>query len=265
GGGKLARIDAGVARVKARVARIVARKRRRRNVVAAAPDLHLILTVAGGGLGLVEPLQRSVVTLVQPPGALDRDPHAIHLIEHDPERADRALQHRGEGDVRGDVRAEQLAARLAGLGASGVREIHIGPAGEQVLQVPGALAVTDQDQSSGHSSYPASLRTDSTPTVSVAKSPAPAARMSASVRCQSARSLPADSAQALTRASRLATREASGGGMPLAARRARLSSKRVSSAPVSAWGISASSARTPARNSPTAASTCSELREVRSQ
>src|SRR5205807_2395933 len=137
------------------------------------------------------------------PGALDQEPHPSHLIEHDPERANRALQDRGEGDVRGGVRAEQLAARLAGLGASGVREIHIGPAGEQVLQVPGALAVTDQDQSSGHSSYPASLRTDSTPTVSVAKSPAPAARMSASVRCQSARSLPADSAQALTRASAL--------------------------------------------------------------
>src|SRR5437762_2729933 len=203
GGGKLARIDAGVARVEARVARIVARERRRRNVVAAAPDLHLILAVAGGGLGLVEPLQRSVVTLVQPPAPLDRHPHAMHLLVHRPERADRALQYRGEGDVRGDTRAEQLAARLAGLGESGVREIHIGPAGEQVFQVPGALAVTDQDQSSGHSSYPASLRTDSTPTVSVAKSPAPAARMSASVRCQSARSLPADSAQALTRASAL--------------------------------------------------------------
>ena len=61
---------------------------------------------------------------------------------------------------------------------------------KQVLDVPGALAVADQDQLARHAQF-ASLRTDSTPTVSVAKSPAPAARMSASVRCQCARSLPA--------------------------------------------------------------------------
>jgi hypothetical protein len=43
------------------------------------------------------------MTLVQSPGALDWHPHAIHFIEHDPQRANGALEHRGEGDINGEV------------------------------------------------------------------------------------------------------------------------------------------------------------------
>ena len=46
-------------------------ERRRRDVVAAAPDLDLRFAVLRRGLRLVQPLQRAVVALVQPP-AVDR-------------------------------------------------------------------------------------------------------------------------------------------------------------------------------------------------
>ena len=72
---------------------------RGRGGVAAAPDLHLLGAVDRRGLGLVEALEGAVVALVQPPGAFDRHPHLVHLVEHDPQRADGALEHRGEGAV----------------------------------------------------------------------------------------------------------------------------------------------------------------------
>ena len=56
-----------VARIARRVALVVGVERRRRDVVAAAPDLDLRLAVLGRGFRLVQPLQRAVVPLVQPP------------------------------------------------------------------------------------------------------------------------------------------------------------------------------------------------------
>ena len=64
-------IEPGVARIARRMPRIVRRQRRRRDVVAAAPDLDLRFAVLRRRLRLVQPLQRAVVPLVQPP-ALDR-------------------------------------------------------------------------------------------------------------------------------------------------------------------------------------------------
>ncbi len=51
-----------------RVARIVLLQRRRRDVVAPPPDLHLLLAELRGRFRLVQALQRAVVPLVQPPG-----------------------------------------------------------------------------------------------------------------------------------------------------------------------------------------------------
>src|ERR1700722_8993531 len=122
----------------------------------------------------------------------------------------RALEHRGKGEIDAQACAQHFMPGLRGLRAAGIGELDVGPAGEEVLHVPGALAVAHQDEPAGTTAgfcvhepllQLASLRTDSTPTVRVAKSPAPAARMSVSVRCQCARSLPAASTQALTRAS----------------------------------------------------------------
>jgi len=50
----------------------------RRHVVAAAPQFDLLGAVALGGLSLVEPLQRAVVTFVEAPVALHRQPGHVH-------------------------------------------------------------------------------------------------------------------------------------------------------------------------------------------
>ena len=107
---QLLRAQSRVARIVSRVPLVVGRQRRRRDVVAAAPDLHLLLAVLRRGLRLVQPLQRAVVALVQPPVLGDRDPELIHLVERDAERLDRALQHRREREVEG------VARRLSSAG-----------------------------------------------------------------------------------------------------------------------------------------------------
>src|ERR1700716_3807083 len=56
-----------IARIMSRETRIVALQRGWRNIVAATPDEHLRVAELGRGLGFVEPLQRAVMTLVEPP------------------------------------------------------------------------------------------------------------------------------------------------------------------------------------------------------
>src|SRR5213078_4488359 len=73
-------------------------ERGRLNVIAAPPDLDLLLAELLGRLGLVESLERAVMPFVEPPGARDRNPHQVHLIERDPERADGALEDGRECD-----------------------------------------------------------------------------------------------------------------------------------------------------------------------
>ena len=81
------------------MARIVGRKRRRRNIVAASPDQRLLLAVLGRGLRFVEALQRAVVALVQPPAFFDGNPQQVEFVAGDPAGANGALQDGGERDV----------------------------------------------------------------------------------------------------------------------------------------------------------------------
>jgi hypothetical protein len=106
--------------------------------------------VLRGRLRLVEALQRAVMPFIQAPTVLHRDPHAIRDIEDRPEGSDGALQHRGEGDMRHDILAQQIAAGPHGFLPALLGQIDIDPPGEKVLDIPGALAVANQDQCSGH-------------------------------------------------------------------------------------------------------------------
>ena len=105
------------------------------------------------GLRLVEPLQRAIVPLVQAPAALHRDPHAVHFVLNQPERTNRALQDRGVGDVDGDAFAQQFLACLARLGDALRGQIDVGPAGEEVVDVPRALAVANEDEFAGSAGF----------------------------------------------------------------------------------------------------------------
>jgi hypothetical protein len=115
------------------------------------------LTVARHGLRFVEALQRAVVAFVEPPVALHRDPHPVHRVEHDPERADRALQHRGEGDVDADSLTQQVVSGTRRLFTAERRKVDVGPAGEKVVDIPGALPVAGEDQSAGERSIRSGL------------------------------------------------------------------------------------------------------------
>jgi hypothetical protein len=138
-----------------RVARIICSKRRRRDIVAAPPDLDLLGAEFVGRCCLVETLQGAVMTFIQAPVALNRDPHAIHFVQHQPERADCPLQHGCECQVEFiTLFAKQLACGLC-FGTTLPSQVDIGPTREQIFQIPGALTMTDQDELAGHGGTPA--------------------------------------------------------------------------------------------------------------
>src|SRR5271165_523412 len=140
-----------------------------RNIVAAAPNLDLRLAMLFDRLRLVEPLQGSVVAFVEAPASLHRNPHPIGGVQNQPQRADSAFQHRGEGDLGLELFALQFAPRLLRLLESLIAQVDVVPAGEQVLDVPNALSVTDQDQFSGHSTSYRRMAAANTPSKWVAR------------------------------------------------------------------------------------------------
>lgn len=117
-----------------------------RGVVRAAPEHELLLAELGERLRLVLALEGAVVALVQPPGAVDRDPVAVRGLQRELGGADGALLEGGVQDIGEQTGVlEQLTAAdcllLALLG-----EVDVHPTGEQVLRVPFALAVAEEDQ-----------------------------------------------------------------------------------------------------------------------
>jgi hypothetical protein len=139
-------LDAGVAGILRFVPRIASLERGRARIVAAAPREHLGLAVFPGHVGLVQPLQRAVVALVQAPALFLRQPHLVELFEGDPQRANRPLQHRSERQI------EAIAPRLEEA-PGGARfldalrgKIDVGPAGEAVFAVPVRLAMAQKNE-----------------------------------------------------------------------------------------------------------------------
>jgi hypothetical protein len=112
--------QAGITPVAVFAARVVGAQCRRLRAVAAAPDQHLRVTVLQRGLGLVQALQRAVVTFVQAPVADHRQPGAVEFVEAVPKRPDRALEHRGVGQVEVETRFAQQLPGLPCLRHAGV-------------------------------------------------------------------------------------------------------------------------------------------------
>lgn len=81
----------------------------RRDIVAAPPDLHLILTVFLHSLQLVQPLKCSVVPLVESPVLDDGNVVAIELFRRVVEGLD------GPGEDGGVADVELVAVLLQGL------------------------------------------------------------------------------------------------------------------------------------------------------
>ena len=125
---------------------VVVGQRRRRGVVGPAPEHELLLAELVEGLLLVLALQRAVVPLVEPPAAPHRQPQPVGDVQRDVRGLDRAAHHRGVHDVGQQVLLAQQLAAAARLGLALRGEADVDPAGEEVLLVPVALAVPEQDQ-----------------------------------------------------------------------------------------------------------------------
>ena len=147
--GNVGGIHIAVRRIVVGIALVPVFEGRRTGVEAAAPDENLVLAVLRSSLGLVETLQRSVVTLVETPGLDDGQPCPIHLVEHDVERVNRALEVARVAQVEIVALGSEHAPALSRLGTSSLGQIHISPTREQVLLIPFALAVADEHE--GHS------------------------------------------------------------------------------------------------------------------
>ena len=76
----------------------------------------------------------------------------------DPQRPDGALEHRRVGDVELELLGGHQPSGLARFFAAFLAEIDVGPAGEPVLLVPGALTVSQQDESKHAVLYDCAVR-----------------------------------------------------------------------------------------------------------
>ncbi len=92
-----------VTRIVAREALVVFGQRRRRHREATTPLLNLLVTVLLSGFGFVQALQRTVVTLVQFPGLLYRQPGLIEFIKDVPQGVDGAFQHGSVGKIKAEA------------------------------------------------------------------------------------------------------------------------------------------------------------------
>src|SRR5581483_8200758 len=121
----------------------------RAHVVAAPPELHLLFPVLLGRLLLVQALQRAVVALVEPPASFDGDPGKAHLGERELSRRDGPQQKRLVYDFGPEPRLFHETSRLRRLAGALLGQRNVVPPGEEVLEVPRALTVAEEDQSAG--------------------------------------------------------------------------------------------------------------------
>src|SRR5438874_11023067 len=119
------------------------------DVVAATPELDFVLAVLVGGLLLVQALERAIVPLVQPPAALDRNPRHLHLRERELRGLDRAQQQRLMDDTRPQPGLLHLSSGIDRFLDAAVAQRHVRPAREEILEIPRALAVPQQNQDPG--------------------------------------------------------------------------------------------------------------------
>ena len=116
-----------------------------RNIIGAAPDMHLLLAPLLAGIILVQAGEIAIVTLIERLVADRLEVRLADLVEDDPERVLGALEYRGEGNIELQPRIRQRLTADLRLLDTELRQVRITPAGEEVLQVPFALAVANKD------------------------------------------------------------------------------------------------------------------------
>jgi hypothetical protein len=82
------------------------------------------------------------VPFVETPVTNNRYPHAIHLVHHQPQRANGTFENRCVRHIEFVAEILEQFSRGDGLRDAFFRQVDVVPAGEQILEVPVALAVT---------------------------------------------------------------------------------------------------------------------------
>ncbi len=85
------------------------------------------------------------MAFVQAPVEGHRQPHPIHLVERQPERADGPFQDRGVGNIEIEAGRSQGAPGLARFDDALFGQVDIDPAGKAVFLIPGGFAVAQQN------------------------------------------------------------------------------------------------------------------------
>src|SRR5690625_5190414 len=116
--------------------------RRWRNVIGATPRHELFLAELLERLLLVLALERTVVTLVEPPRPSDRNPQSVGEIQGDLGGAYRSPHNAGVHDIGQIITLCQQLATAASLGLADIGEADVDPTGEEDLGIPHTLAVS---------------------------------------------------------------------------------------------------------------------------
>ena len=86
------------------------------------------------------------MTLIEAPGALDRNPELVKLIQNHPVGTKRALKHRYKRTIEAVALLLQEFTGGLGLTKAFFIQINISPAGETVFLIPSAFTMTNKDQ-----------------------------------------------------------------------------------------------------------------------
>jgi hypothetical protein len=103
---------------------------------------HLIFTMLGSSLRLVQTCQATIHALVQSPAADNGDPKLIESLQAVVQRNDGTLKDRSKGKIK--LPSLKIDSGLLGLLKSLGGEADVGPTGETILSVPLALSVTNK-------------------------------------------------------------------------------------------------------------------------
>src|SRR6056297_816878 len=113
---------------------------------APAPFMHLLLADLLALLVLVLSLKGTVVPLVQSPVPLHPHPQKIKLVEHGPERPDRAFLDGGEAEIERYAFGFYQPCRPPGLFDAMIGQIDIRPSGETVVAIPDAMSMAKKNE-----------------------------------------------------------------------------------------------------------------------
>ena len=117
--------------------------------------MHLLLAPFFPGLVFVEAGEIAVVALVERLILEHGNIFLFHFLEHQIKRTLRAHERRGEGNIEAQPLRLKPAAGGARLADAVLGQIDVAPAGEQIFQIPLALAVAhEHEKPVTHSLFP---------------------------------------------------------------------------------------------------------------